>query len=1173
MMKNTKQHRKRGAALILVVVVTVLLAVIGTMFLMTSRVSEMETVAVTDERDLKAAVETVVGRIDEVLVEDLFGIDPSIINANAANFDADEPYDYPAHNLDEDAGPDGIPGNGDDVPFIAGPDGVYWTSDDIPLPGNLDDCWLASLEPVWSDDNGTPADPYDDIYVWPHITDLWGTLQVEVDSLFTQSYQNPSVRWIDPHNINDQTTWDQPAEWDLWQVSADNVEARVIAYADRMDTIAIVGGTAPASWDAAVNQMPFGARADADGDGVADSRWVRIPNLTTSRGRDVFAAVRIIDNCAMLNLNAAHCFYQDSYAAASATSPYVNPWNYFNQTGPTTWIPMPYYNPVSGIGRYLTEINYLPFLRGHDLNGGFWGGTTGDNWLNIMIARNMAFTGTITGFGNNYIPISPEESQNIFFNFDNPNYSGSFFDISDELEIRNRYLVTSYVESRFEQPAVANFTLDSANGGGGAYAALEVPRDATNDFGSWTRRIDPINFDQWDASGAIPVFPMPDPYEYDRRHVCTFYSLDRNFRQGDYPLLDSEIGTYANANWAAARYASAAAYRAYLWERWGAVFTPIGPVTTNIENPDAARTFDNVETRRRILHLLYALREYYLPANYFSLPAAQQATERNAAALRAAQIVANLIDFSDDSSANTSTAGTPYPVGETYGPFYGQPYTLPGPFLIDYGQQANANCTFITRQVVNQLLFEVSQYELGVGNTALDFGLNATDIVFGYERQPFISEVYTNWNTANAVGAELDTFAIELVNPYDTPIDLLGWTLRIGAFTHTFIASPGNTTTVPAYSPTTGLGRLVINFNNSAAVPGGAFSYNISGVNLPILQMRITGARANIDLLRPAPAIPAAWGFTVPDLYADHVANADILRVVAVTFPGLNSLKRSDTNWEFIYDQYEAQNSLGGPFTSTLGQPNGTVTLPFPIPAAQQFQLAVPNDQFPVCRWHDLEVLSLFGNGSSTAVPARIITNSISTTAAGRRFYDLAGATNNPLEYLCTMNRPDVGTLPGRININTAPVHVIAAAIPPMLVAPSVSDPNGTVTDSALDYAQAIVDRRNTVGPFERLSDLLNITGVPGLTPDFRLYANDPNDYYNAGQQSIENDIEERDWILSNLANKFTVRSDVFTAYILVRLGENGPQRRMIAIFDRSGVWTPEDRPRLVALHPVPDPR
>ena len=87
--------------------------------------------------------------------------------------------------------------------------------------------------------------------------------------------------------------------------------------------------------------------------------------------------------------------------------------------------------------------------------------------------------------------------------------------------------------------------------------------------------------------------------------------------------------------------------------------------------------------------------------------------------------------------------------------------------------------------------------------------------------------------------------------------------------------------------------------------------------------------------------------------------------------------------------------------------------------------------------------------------------------------------------------------------------------------------------------------------------------------PDFTQMMSDPN----TGDATIGGDFEERDWILSRVANIFTVRSDVFTAYILVRIGHDGPQKRMIAIFDRSGVFSPMDKPRLVALHPVPDPR
>ena len=68
-------------------------------------------------------------------------------------------------------------------------------------------------------------------------------------------------------------------------------------------------------------------------------------------------------------------------------------------------------------------------------------------------------------------------------------------------------------------------------------------------------------------------------------------------------------------------------------------------------------------------------------------------------------------------------------------------------------------------------------------------------------------------------------------------------------------------------------------------------------------------------------------------------------------------------------------------------------------------------------------------------------------------------------------------------------------------------------------------------------------------------------------------DFEERDLIFHRISNLVTVRSDVFTAYILVRIDLDGPQRRVIAILDRSQVASPADKVRIVAFHPVPDPR
>jgi hypothetical protein len=123
--------------------------------------------------------------------------------------------------------------------------------------------------------------------------------------------------------------------------------------------------------------------------------------------------------------------------------------------------------------------------------------------------------------------------------------------------------------------------------------------------------------------------------------------------------------------------------------------------------------------------------------------------------------------------------------------------------------------------------------------------------------------------------------------------------------------------------------------------------------------------------------------------------------------------------------------------------------------------------------------------------------------------------------------------------------------------------------------AQAIVAYRDTVaGAFENIGELLQ---VPGMG----YYANDPI-YATVDLNSFPDltpndgaisDFEERDVIFSRISNIVTVRSDVFTAYILVRIGADGPQKRVLAILDRSQVTSPGGKVRILALHPVPDPR
>jgi hypothetical protein len=160
----------------------------------------------------------------------------------------------------------------------------------------------------------------------------------------------------------------------------------------------------------------------------------------------------------------------------------------------------------------------------------------------------------------------------------------------------------------------------------------------------------------------------------------------------------------------------------------------------------------------------------------------------------------------------------------------------------------------------------------------------------------------------------------------------------------------------------------------------------------------------------------------------------------------------------------------------------------------------------------------------------------------------------------------------GRININTAPWYVLAQL-------PWVSSKVG-YNDPTL--AQNIAAYREVIGGYKSIGQLNNniITGMqyyregidqkgfPDITPVKEF---EPGD-------GAADDFEERDLIFARISDLVTVRSDVFTAYILVRLGQNGPQKRVMAILDRSDVRKNEGgnivgSVKIRSLYPVPDPR
>jgi hypothetical protein len=195
-------------------------------------------------------------------------------------------------------------------------------------------------------------------------------------------------------------------------------------------------------------------------------------------------------------------------------------------------------------------------------------------------------------------------------------------------------------------------------------------------------------------------------------------------------------------------------------------------------------------------------------------------------------------------------------------------------------------------------------------------------------------------------------------------------------------------------------------------------------------------------------------------------------------------------------------------------------------------------------------------------------------------------------KYLTVIDHPTNAAetrVKGRININTAPAYVIAQL-------PWVSLRESDYNDANL--AKAIVayrDKQNLSGggPDYRGPDPCGFGSIGRLcdvtlgTDDFRI------DYYDHGAMvgdqagfpdltppsptrtgdGAADDFEERDLIFARISDLVTVRSDIFTAYILVRIGTDGPQKRVITILDRSGVKTAGDRVSIRAFQLTPEAR
>ncbi|MFG0247624.1 MAG: hypothetical protein ACF8OB_01965, partial [Phycisphaeraceae bacterium JB051] len=233
--------------MLLVVAALLLIAMLGMAYLQTSRLDRA-----TAQTSAKSYVDVVanasVAYIGEVLKSDLITSDDIILDRAQGIESYDFPWTSSHHSYS--------------VQFNDG-------TTDTSSGGQLDDTWLASTEPEFqSGHKGT----------WPHITNLNG-IYLRLPSLDSDNSMPDEI------SVNNDVSMDIKTRWGFDTDVPINVsnQSNNLDYATR-------------------NYEVLGA--DADGDGIYDSKWTWAPIRQIS-GVSYVMAARIIDNSAMLNMNVA----------------------------------------------------------------------------------------------------------------------------------------------------------------------------------------------------------------------------------------------------------------------------------------------------------------------------------------------------------------------------------------------------------------------------------------------------------------------------------------------------------------------------------------------------------------------------------------------------------------------------------------------------------------------------------------------------------------------------------------------------------------------------------------------------------------------------------------------------------------------------------------------------
>lgn len=277
-------RRCRGSLMLVVLVALVLMVLMGTAYLQMARLDRVSTAQLATN-NIDAVARATIAYIGEVLRDD-------VVTVGGEFFPPDliEPYDYPWTNS----------GSSFNVELIQR-DG---TSNVQPAAGSVnDDTWLASSTPDFATDPDQPR--------WPKISNLMGIfLRLPADGGPPWPYQDADFNDKGEFEVLNPGATDPPGYI--------NLSGRRYLFTDTTEpgTALIITGTGD---ERSMDQFSDDGRwapwgADADGDGIADSRWTWAP-IRQLNGISYVMAVRIVDNSSMINLNAATAMTEDGDVA------------------------------------------------------------------------------------------------------------------------------------------------------------------------------------------------------------------------------------------------------------------------------------------------------------------------------------------------------------------------------------------------------------------------------------------------------------------------------------------------------------------------------------------------------------------------------------------------------------------------------------------------------------------------------------------------------------------------------------------------------------------------------------------------------------------------------------------------------------------------------------------